>query len=908
MTLIITIAVTHSFYRVVLGLQVKDQVNHNLHSLEKARDSYAFICKNIEKDLKNFNDLDVIDELMHEETMSEERLVYYMEELKYNCSKTLINNESIKKILIIGSNGFAYSNTHEEGGLYHGNINSEYRYITNSINWLSNTNNREVIPAFIPDMDMSINSKTESVIYDHIRDNMIFSRTFRSGNRDIGTIIFVLNLEFLKSHFGVNNHGKTPVLVISKNYRIIGSRSLTDLTRDFPNNTLANYHITPQNILVTHSLWDEYNLEIYLFNYISILTKKLNRVRTICIIFLSVLIGIILLISPYASKVISKPFIDILNRLKNKNCDSVETELIGLSDRSSLISKLIKYFFLTLLLPCCFFIVVTFELFEDLYKTSLQSLSTKSLHLKQEIFDNELDIIQERIKRLIFNRDVQKLLYQLNQGDETVYPERIYDTLNLRDDSITIEFFNTKFMQVYPKQHREKYFQNKNVHIINNLLNSSGELIFSGISKQENAKRTLTYFRKVNDIYTSYNLIGYIKINVNISSLYDKIKTNLQEHYDYLYITDNFNNHMVLDRLAVTSKNLSTDVMIKNVNNSDKNTFSVQNSRYFISKSDSVNYGINFYSVISQESISEILGNLRWYIIITIITVLICVILSAFFLSLSIVIPFRKLLTTITQSITSKEFRLNTNIVGYDEISDLTRQYNRMIDRINELIHENYQASLKQNELQLLQKTTQFNFLQQQINPHFLYNTLDSINWMAYRAGAKDVCKMVSSLAKFFRGVIIHDGLIDIGEEIEHLGYYISIMQMRFLNKITFNCSINSDLSEFKTIKLILQPIVENAVQHGLENQKHEGNIDITGSIEDNIITFTIVDSGIGIEHEKLESIRENLDKFNNEQSAVGLNNVYKRLKIHFGEDANFEIDSELNMGTKVTISFPAIC
>ncbi|MBU3110073.1 histidine kinase [Clostridium lacusfryxellense] len=200
--------------------------------------------------------------------------------------------------------------------------------------------------------------------------------------------------------------------------------------------------------------------------------------------------------------------------------------------------------------------------------------------------------------------------------------------------------------------------------------------------------------------------------------------------------------------------------------------------------------------------------------------------------------------------------------------------------------------------------------LQQQINPHFLYNTLDIIKWMAYKKGAEDICGMITALGNFFRGsVSTGTELITFAEEIEHLKSYIYIHEIRCRGRSEILLEIDAELKNCKTVKLILQPIVENSIKHGIDNIRHKGIITVQGRIVDGSVNIEISDNGIGMSQEKLKLLMQNLEKdtFDSSRKSIGLSNVYRRIKLCFKDEATFLIDSRENVGTSVKISFPVV-
>jgi two-component system sensor histidine kinase YesM len=241
---------------------------------------------------------------------------------------------------------------------------------------------------------------------------------------------------------------------------------------------------------------------------------------------------------------------------------------------------------------------------------------------------------------------------------------------------------------------------------------------------------------------------------------------------------------------------------------------------------------------------------------------------------------------------------INVDIKGEEEVVKLAQTFNMMLMRIRKLLAQVLQEQEEKRKSEL-------DALQAQINPHFLYNTLDSIVWMAENEKNEDVITMVTSLARFFR-ISISRGknVITIEEELEHARNYMIIQKMRYKNKFRFEIEAEKDTLHCKTLKLILQPLIENALYHGIEYMVDEGYINISVRKLDGKILFQVKDNGLGMPPEKLETLLLAKSK---EYSGVGVKNVHERIKLFYGNEYGLEIESQLEVGTNVKIWIPII-
>lgn len=235
------------------------------------------------------------------------------------------------------------------------------------------------------------------------------------------------------------------------------------------------------------------------------------------------------------------------------------------------------------------------------------------------------------------------------------------------------------------------------------------------------------------------------------------------------------------------------------------------------------------------------------------------------------------------------------------ELQTLSDSFGHMSKRIKNLMEK---VRYEENEL----RKTELKALQAQINPHFLYNTLDSIQWMCERGETENSAKMVGALAKLFR-ISISRGheLITIKDEINHVRNYLIIQSFRYRSQFTYSFEIDERLEEYLCNKITLQPLVENAIYHGIDRMVDVGEIKITvrtAPDDQNDIFMTVSDNGIGMTEEQCGKI---LSKERSDSRGIGVKNVNDRLRIYFGEKYGLTIDSELDVGTEITARIPKI-
>jgi sensor histidine kinase YesM len=268
--------------------------------------------------------------------------------------------------------------------------------------------------------------------------------------------------------------------------------------------------------------------------------------------------------------------------------------------------------------------------------------------------------------------------------------------------------------------------------------------------------------------------------------------------------------------------------------------------------------------------------------------------------------PLNRFRSLIEATGVDDSFESISEVSSYSEIHELVGAYNGMVERIENLIDEVLIAKMARRELEGQKKELELIALQGQINPHFLCNTLETIKWTIYDRDVKKAVVMIDSLNNLFKyGISRIENVITIEQEVRYAQSYTEIVQLRSSSKIDFEWDIDDELLQRKTIKLILQPIIENAIHHGLETRKKGGHVMIRCRTEGEEIVFTVQDDGVGLSPEKLEQIRNKLE--DRHANHIGLNNVHARIKIFFGEAYGLTIDSAPNQGTTVRIRLPKI-
>ncbi len=264
----------------------------------------------------------------------------------------------------------------------------------------------------------------------------------------------------------------------------------------------------------------------------------------------------------------------------------------------------------------------------------------------------------------------------------------------------------------------------------------------------------------------------------------------------------------------------------------------------------------------------------------------------AYFMSMMVTKPIKKLIAAIKKT-GQGDFTSKIPVRGYGELDNLIRHYNNMNDKIQQLINENY-------EVKLHEKQAQINILNTQLNPHFLYNTLNLVNCIAIENQFPEISKIVVSLSRMLHYTVENNkSLGKLKEELEWLEGYIFIMSTRFDGRFDYGCYVEPELLDYDVPRLFLQPFVENAFIHGFDQMEGGCVLRISGWIEDKCLHFSVRDNGRGMNSERIKEIMEG------NYPSVGMKNVHSRLKLMYGDEYGITVQSRVGNGTQIMIRLP---
>ena len=409
----------------------------------------------------------------------------------------------------------------------------------------------------------------------------------------------------------------------------------------------------------------------------------------------------------------------------------------------------------------------------------------------------------------------------------------------------------------------------------------------------------ITLSRGIRDREGSGEKEGVFFIDLNYSAISELCDQSTVGTKGYAFILDARGNIVYHPQQQQLYNELQTENISLIMDTEDDTVLTGTGSNgklYSISRSDKTGW-----TVVDCTNVRELLSKSRQaqsiYVLTAVILVIVALLFSRF-MARSITLPIQKLRDSM-EKVQEGDFSISDVVVDSDnEIGSLTKSFDVMTHRIQELMEQNVyeQEQKRKSELKALQS---------QINPHFLYNTLDSIIWMAEGKKNEEVVLMTASLARLLRQSISNeDEVVPIANEVEYARGYLTIQKMRYKDKLEFQIEVEPSILHIPLIKLVLQPIIENAIYHGLKYKESKGLLIIKGFMKDGNAVLQVIDDGVGMDEETLAHIYDR-HKVNYHSNGVGVYNVQKRLKLYYGDDYGITYESKKGEGTTATITIP---
>ena len=410
--------------------------------------------------------------------------------------------------------------------------------------------------------------------------------------------------------------------------------------------------------------------------------------------------------------------------------------------------------------------------------------------------------------------------------------------------------------------------------------------------------------RAIKDL-NSVDILGVISVLVDSSLFEESIEKTRSINGERFLIVNKEGGVIYDSDNSIISKNIAeTDMSFINIDSIYLETnYSAQKGgqNYLVMTTGIAVPDWTFIRVVPEVGLEKGIKATQLRLASIIVVFLLFSLLVAFILSKGITKPIKKILSVMKVA-EKGNLSVRAETKGTDEMNRLGLGFNSMIAEIEELIHDVYISNYKKKEAEL-------NALQAQINPHFIYNTLESIRMMAKINGDEDASQMLFVLGKLLRyGINAKKQIVTVTEEIDHLKDYIKLQNHRFDDKFELIIDVSEDLLQTKIIKLVFQPVVENAIFHALETIEGKGLIKLRGLRQGADAVFEISDNGAGMTEGQLETLNGSINDFEVQHDGsrgIGLRNINERIKLYFGSEYELKIHSTLNEGTRVVIKIP---
>ncbi|SFQ16118.1 histidine kinase [Salibacterium halotolerans] len=558
-----------------------------------------------------------------------------------------------------------------------------------------------------------------------------------------------------------------------------------------------------------------------------------------------------------------------------------------------------KLFSLTFLLMAVFGVIglSIFYLLSEIYENKIYEEAASNLHLASNVLDNELKNMEDYTFQIVTNPTIQLHMEQLNADNNDYNAYRIrMELINRLNLYLNQESYISSMLVVDGNGNiiNAGFSPDINLNmeeLISRIEEEGGGNVWKGFPEEEVLVSAREIRKKEN---LSLDHLGYMITMIDLEAM---INRTLNITSDKSFVITNESG--ILHSDTFESDTIDTFLGISGTRNYA--VTDVGNEEFFVTHEPSRYYDLTYYNTLPFEDVDSQKSLI--YQLMAGYTVLVAAI--TLFISRqsakAISRPIEELTRRMKKVQQGNFDQVENREPAYlrDEIGDLQRNFHIMLNKINDLIKENYTK-------QLVIKETEYKALQSQINPHFLYNTLDSIHWMAKMRQKTQISQMAEALGNMMRNIISKKKpMIQVSEELEIVENYITIQKFRYGERLQFSLDQEPGTGELSIPKLTIQPIVENAIQHALEEMMDPCSIRVAIARKQEALAVMVRDSGPGIDEKKIRQIHDGVVK--PKGSGIGLYNINERIHLMFGEDGGVTIENAEEGGTVVTITLPYI-
>ncbi|MDH6368753.1 two-component system sensor histidine kinase YesM [Paenibacillus sp. PastF-3] len=476
---------------------------------------------------------------------------------------------------------------------------------------------------------------------------------------------------------------------------------------------------------------------------------------------------------------------------------------------------------------------------------------------------------------------------------------RLYNevsSIRLYIDNPTI-LDNWEFLQTSENVTQEQWYQTA--------LNQRGLVCWNYIRDNRNGRYYLSLIRKVN--FFKERTTGVLVVNVNTNKLNAILN---QESFETLIMDEN-DNIVASNRVDTQDKSLTNiDLITLSATGQGPHNVTIDGKPFkMVIDHWQPGGSSNSLRIISIFSVASIVDEPNQIIFLASI-----VVLSALFMAILLIYYVSRLLTgrilhlsKHISKVASGNLEATLVIDGKDEIGQLARQFNHMVRNIKELMSEVQESNRQKNAIQLKQNEIKFKMMASQINPHFLFNALESIRMKTLVRGQADISQVVRLLGKMMRkNLEVGNGMISLQSELETVSCYLVIQKFRYDDRLTYELHVDPRANPLQIPPLIIQPLVENCVIHGLENRIDGGMIRVEIRLEDHYLKVQVSDNGAGISKARIQEIIKMLDHNDDyETNSIGIRNIHLRLQLTYGPQFGLTLTSQIGFGTQISFAIP---
>lgn len=544
-----------------------------------------------------------------------------------------------------------------------------------------------------------------------------------------------------------------------------------------------------------------------------------------------------------------------------------------------------------------------------------EETQTEELSVLGSSIRESMTVLNNVSKRLCYNSDILNLATKKYKTKKQFYQDyreanaTIEDYLNFyaQDISSINIYLDNNTIDPYDLENTDNlsYFRNsiKNQSWYKETVNRKNEGYWYFGSGKKSNKQTMQFSRAI------LNKDGGVAGIVNVLIQYNKTQSTLAErnydtaiiYNDFYWISGNFSS-IEYPFLMEQIRKIHKKHICKRI------TYGVEEylmAYERVQMDDSPDY----YTIVSIQNYQNIMSDVNRISLQAFIPEVIGMLISAGLIMAFAVSYSRRMIQLRTQMhrVAQGEYEKVEPIEGHDEIGELYSELEQMMRDIRLLMDSVVDEQVQKEKLHTKQKEVEFKMLASQINPHFLYNTLETIRMKAVVNHQPEIVELVKMLAKTMRyNIQVTDRQVTLKEELQMVEYYLKIQEYRFGDRITSEMKVEQDVDiKAYILPLIIQPFVENAFVHGLEEKEKDGKLWVHVYKKEMKIYIEIKDNGIGMDYYELGHLRKMLRDENGDQNHIGIRNVNQRIRILYGSDYGVQVDSQKNMGTKVTINIP---